>query len=79
MSAQTIKKNDLKNSLQNIDNFYICQGNKYLLFKEYDLGKGPDIDKFLLIEKIDEILDSEICFNIDKEYIIQNLNSILIK
>ena len=79
MSAQTIISNSIYSILDKIDEFYICQGNKYLNKLDYDLGKGVDMEKFIVIQNLDRILTSNSCLKIDKEILIQNLNSILIK
>ena len=79
MSSQTIIPNSVHSILDKVDEFYICQGDKYLNKLDYDLGKGADMEKFIIVQNLDRILTSNSCLKIDKEILIQNLNSILIK
>lgn len=79
MSSQTIIPNSIHSILDKIDEFYICQGDKYLNKSDYDLGKGVDMEKFIIVQNLDRILTSNLCLKIDKKILIQNLNSILIK
>lgn len=79
MSTQTINENTLSTILDKVDEFYICQGNKYIYQTEYDLGEGADINTFLVIEWMDRVLTSGICVNKSEDEIIQQLNLILIK
>lgn len=79
MSAQTIISNSVHSILDKVDEFYIYQGDKYLNKSDYDLGKGVDMEKFIIVQNLDRILTSNSCLKIDKEILIQNLNSILIK
>lgn len=79
MSSQTIIPNSVHSILDKIDEFYICQGDKYLNKSDYDLGKGVDMEKFIIVQNLDRMLTSNLCLKIDKKILIQNLNSILIK
>ena len=79
MSSQTIIPNSVHSILDKVDEFYICQGDKYLNKLDYDLGKGVDMEKFIIVQNLDRILTSNLCLKIDKKILIQNLNSILIK
>ena len=79
MSAQTIISNSVHSILDKVDEFYVCQGDKYLNKSDYNLGKGADMEKFIIVQNLDRILTSNSCLKIDKEILIQNLNSILIK
>ena len=79
MSSQTIIPNSVHSILDKVDEFYIYQGDKYLNKSDYDLGKGVDMEKFIIVQNLDRILTSNSCLKIDKEILIQNLNSILIK
>lgn len=79
MSSQTIIPNSIHSILDKIDEFYICQGDKYLNKSDYDLGKGVDMEKFIIVQNLDRMLTSNLCLKIDKKILIQNLNSILIK
>ena len=79
MSAQTIISNSVHSILDKVDEFYIYQGDKYLNKSDYNLGKGADMEKFIIVQNLDRILTSNSCLKIDKEILIQNLNSILIK
>ena len=79
MSSQTIIPNSVHSILDKVDEFYICQGDKYLNKSDYDLGKGVDMEKFIIVQNLDRILTSNLCLKIDKKILIQNLNSILIK
>ena len=79
MSSQTIIPNSVHSILDKVDEFYIYQGDKYLNKSDYDLGKGVDMEKFIIVQNLDRILTSNLCLKIDKKILIQNLNSILIK
>lgn len=79
MSAQTIISNSIYSILDKVDDFYICQGDRYLNKSDYNIGNGADIEKFMLVQNLDRILTSTSCMKIDKEILIQKLNSILIK
>ncbi len=79
MSSQTIIPNSVHSILDKVDEFYIYQGDKYLNKSDYNLGKGADMEKVIIVQNLDRILTSNSCLKIDKEILIQNLNSILIK
>ena len=79
MSSQTIIPNKLENLLDKVDEFYICQANKYMYKLNYGLGDGEDITKFLTVEWLDRIVTSNICINNQYEKILEELNLILLK
>lgn len=79
MSTQSIYQNTVRSILKKADDFYICQGNHYILQKDYDLGEGADITKFLIVDWYDQILSNNVCYKYDKETLLQHLNSILLK
>lgn len=79
MSAQTIIPNKLENLLDKVDEFYICQGNKFIYKYDFSLGEGEDITKFLTVEWLDRIVTSDICLDAEYEKLLEGLNLILLK
>lgn len=80
MSAQTIIYNRISSLVDDIDDFYICQGNNYINKVDYDLGKGADMNKFLIIEWLDRIITSNnACKYVEDGKLLQKLNLILLK
>ena len=79
MSSQTIIPKSTSLLLDKVDDFYICQGDKYLVKADYSMGDGADITKFILISNLDRILTSTSCINFDEDKLLQKLNTLLIK
>ena len=80
MSTQTIINNKIETLVDDIDNFYICQGDNYINKVDYNLGKGVDIEKFLIIEWLDRIVTSNnACKYVEDGKLLQKLNLILLK
>ncbi|MDR1019025.1 MAG: hypothetical protein LBM02_10045 [Lachnospiraceae bacterium] len=73
MSTQSIKFLNVKDTLDEIDEFYICEADKLIYKEDYDLGVGADINKFALIQNIDRILIEE-CLDIDYHKFLEKIN-----
>jgi hypothetical protein len=61
MSAHTIFKNTTHSILNEIDKFYICEADKYVKKFEYGVGTGAKMFKFLLINRLDDIISFDNC------------------
>lgn len=78
MGAQTIQTNDLNSILNKIDDFYICEGDKYLMSNDYNIGNKPNLELFSLIEFLDDILSSGYCSKSMKE-LLEKINILLMR
>jgi len=75
--AQTIYKQTPSSILDKVDNYYMCQGEQYILKNDYNVGEDVDLILYSLVSKLDDIISSGVCLNTPTERIIEKLNLIL--
>lgn len=75
--AQTIYKQTPSSILDKVDNYYMCQGEKYILKNDYNVGEDVDLVLYSLVNRLDEIISSGACLSQSTEKIVEKLNLIL--
>lgn len=75
MSTQSIYRLTNRSVLEKVDKFYICQGDKYIIKDDYDIDKGLDIYKFVLVQWLDDVLNK--CHDFDHLKILEKVNKIV--
>lgn len=75
--AQTIFKTTPSSILDKVDNYYIEQGEKYILHNDYNIGDNVDLILFTLVNKLDDIISTGACIDTSTEKILEKLNLIL--
>lgn len=75
--AQTIYKQTPSSILDKVDDYYMCQGEQYILKKDYNVGEDVDLILYSLVAKLDDIISSGACLSQPTEKIVEKLNLIL--
>lgn len=75
--AQTIFKMTPSSVLDKVDNYYMCQGEQYILKNDYNVGNDVDLILFSMVNKLDDIISSGACLDVPTTKIIEKLNLIL--
>lgn len=72
--AQTIFKMTPSSVLDKVDNYYMCQGEQYILKNDYNVGNDVDLILFSMVNKLDDIISSGACLDVSTTKIIEKLN-----
>lgn len=75
--AQTIFNTTPSSILDKVDNYYMCQGEQYILKNDYNVGEDVDLVLFTLVEKLDNVLSTGACLDLPTKKIMEKLNLIL--
>lgn len=79
MSAQTIIPNTFHRVLKEVDDFYICECNKYTRYRDYNVGCDYDPSKFIIIEWMDRIVTKGGCVDISDKEVLEKISLLLKK